>query len=91
MYVAAGLGESANQVETIKQTFQSKYLETIISLAYQKDLNALLSDIDNFKSEIFRALGTDHHGFVIDDLAIHHFKELKASTIDNQSLTLQNK
>lgn len=60
----------------LERNFGHKFEEAILSLVYRSNLGDLLANMDEFKMEILNTIGTDLNGFILDDVAIHHLKEL---------------
>lgn len=74
-------GEDVSSPEFIERNFGKKFKETILTLIYRSNFEDLIEKVDSLKMEIIETIGIDLNGFVLDDLAIHHLKELKESLI----------
>lgn len=80
--VAQAFGsDDVSSPEFIERNFGKKFEEAIINTVYAFKLDNLLSDIGTIKMEIMDTIGTDLNGFILDDVAIHHLKELTESHI----------
>lgn len=64
----------------VERNFGKKFEEVLLTIIYRSNLEDLLLNMDNLKMAILDTIGTDLNGFALDDLAIHHFKELKEET-----------
>lgn len=73
--------EDVSSPPFIERNFGKKFQEAILTLVYRSNLDDLLSKMDDLKMAIINTIGTDLNGFVLDDLAIHHLKELEESNI----------
>lgn len=73
--------EDVSSSQFIERNFGKKFEEAVLTLVYGSDLNDLLTKMDDLKMEIINTVGDDLNGFVLDDLAIHHLKELEKSNI----------
>ncbi len=76
-------GGDVSSPEFIERNFGKKFEEAILTLVYRSNLDDLLSKVDELKMEIMETIGVDLNGFSLDDVAIHHLKELK-DTLNTQ-------
>ena len=78
--VAQAFGnEDISSPQFIERNFGKKFEEAILTLVYRRNLDELLSNMDDFKMEMINTIGIDLNGFILDDVAIHHLKELEES------------
>lgn len=75
--VAQTIGcEQAGKQETIENLFRGKFLEAIQEIAAQYNANDLWKSMQKFKSELFKTIGVDLSGFLLDDCAIEKIQKM---------------
>src|SRR5215813_1037498 len=72
----------ASQQSTLEELFAAKFSEALKTVGKQMEFEQLYTQRNVFKDRIIEVIGTDLHGYVLNDTAIDYLEQTPIETLD---------